>query len=49
MNGYYGDGFKCLDINECIDSFILCGEYVLCYNIFGFYKCVCNLGWIGDG
>ena len=49
MNGYHGDGFKCSDINECMDSSILCGEHASCYNTLGSYKCACNPGWTGDG
>lgn len=49
FKGYLGNGFICLDIDECRVNFILCVKYVFCYNIFGFYKCKCDLGWLGDG
>uniref|UniRef100_A0A915PT69 EGF-like domain-containing protein n=1 Tax=Setaria digitata TaxID=48799 RepID=A0A915PT69_9BILA len=45
--GYEGDGFKCVDINECLNN--PCHPQADCINYPGFYVCNCPSGWAGDG
>lgn len=45
--GYCGDGFNCLDINECIHN--PCHPQATCTNVPGSFQCTCPDGWTGDG
>lgn len=47
--GYTGNGFNCVDINEC-DSENACAIGVRCHNIIGSFVCgSCPTGFDGDG
>ena len=51
-NGFQGDGFECVDIEECFDELHDCGDgdgKTTCINTFGSYYCECNRGWIMVG
>ncbi|XP_055859878.1 uncharacterized protein LOC106052747 isoform X2 [Biomphalaria glabrata] len=47
--GFQGDGFTCIDINECPSP--LCDPNALCSNSPGSFKCICdaNRHYVGDG
>lgn len=38
--------FVYVDVNECFEN-NLCMNNGICFNICGFYWCVCFFGWIG--
>lgn len=52
LNFYFGIFVLCLllcyllliDINECLVFLCVNGN---CFNILGFYICICDVGWIG--
>lgn len=41
--------FCYLDVDECFLNFYDCYEDGYCININGFYYCICNIGYIGNG
>ncbi|CAH1772450.1 unnamed protein product, partial [Owenia fusiformis] len=44
--GYTGDGFTCLDVNECLKSeWNTCGDVEICRNKQGSYECICKPGF----
>ena len=49
MDGFYGNGSVCHDIDECKTSLDNCHYYSKCSNTHGSYECKCVFGRIGDG
>merc|ERR1712136_723036 len=49
MGGYSGDGFSCVDNNECTDGTNNCSPDSQCTNTVGAYTCTCNEGFFGNG
>lgn len=47
--GYSGDGFSCVDDNECTDGTNNCDANASCTNTPGSFTCSCNAGFSGDG
>eukprot|EP00039_Didymoeca_costata_P010687 m.144561 g.144561 ORF g.144561 m.144561 type:complete len:2203 (-) comp14926_c0_seq1:193-6801(-) len=50
--GYSGDGFSCLDIDECLATEGLvddCNSDASCTNTNGSFTCTCDVGYSGDG
>ena len=43
--GFTGDGFTCVDIDECAESHKACGENAQCVNSPGSYECTCVRGY----
>ncbi|KAL0167414.1 hypothetical protein M9458_035636, partial [Cirrhinus mrigala] len=43
--GFSGDGFYCIDTDECAENVNLC-ENGHCLNIAGGYRCECDMGFI---
>ena len=41
--------FFVLDVDECMDSPGICDPNANCSNLFGSYKCTCNMGYSGNG
>ena len=50
MNGFFGDGLNCADLDECSRKEANnCHDYATCHNTFGSYQCRCMNGFFGDG
>merc|ERR1712136_468980 len=49
MGGDSGDGFSCVDNNECTDGTSNCHADATCTNTKGSFLCTCNTGYTGDG
>jgi MYXO-CTERM domain-containing protein len=47
--GYSGDGFTCMDIDECVLNTDDCDPLATCTNTPGSYTCGCNPGYEGNG
>ena len=47
--GYYWNGIKCGDVDECTRNTNTCDANATCYNTDGSYTCACNTGYSGDG
>lgn len=47
--GYTGDGFDCVDVNECTNGTANCDTNATCTNTEGSFTCKCNMGYEGDG
>ncbi len=47
--GYEGDGFNCIDIDECATMTDECDPNATCANNEGSYSCTCNAYWQGPG
>ncbi|XP_071941000.1 uncharacterized protein [Antedon mediterranea] len=47
--GFIGDGFNCIDIDECSTATNLCDTYSVCTNTNGSYSCECIIGFTGNG
>ena len=47
--GYFGDGFDCIDANECISNTDDCDDNATCDNTDGSFTCSCNKGFEGNG
>ncbi|XP_013394241.1 fibulin-1-like [Lingula anatina] len=47
--GYTGDGFACIDINECLVNHGGCHVDAECINVVSNHSCVCHTGYSGDG
>lgn len=37
------------DINECMDGRVRCEPNAMCRNTLGSFRCVCKIGFIGNG
>lgn len=48
-DGYDGDGFTCVDIDECDLGTDACADEADCTNTAGGHTCDCWQGWDGDG
>ena len=46
--GYSGDGFNCLNIDECTTSTAVCPPNSDCIDTIASYECVCSTGFSGD-
>ncbi|KAF8819695.1 calcium binding egf domain-containing protein [Cardiosporidium cionae] len=40
--GFSGNGFTCVDINECQENPNICNHDSMCINIKGSYRCICQ-------
>ncbi|CAB4011972.1 microneme MIC12 [Paramuricea clavata] len=49
MAGFTGNGFTCLDINECVLRTHACSGNATCTNTVGSYTCHCKTGFTGNG
>lgn len=47
--GFEGDGYDCIDINECQSGAAMCDPKANCINTPGGYTCACKPGYQGDG
>ena len=47
--GFFGNGFACMDVDECTTGDNNCDANATCNNTPGGYECACNAGFIGDG
>jgi hypothetical protein len=47
--GYTGDGFTCVELNECIEGIHNCHESATCTNTLGSFTCKCTIGYYGTG
>lgn len=47
--GWVGNGFACLDVDECAQAPGPCDEHASCDNTEGGFTCECDPGWQGDG
>jgi MYXO-CTERM domain-containing protein len=47
--GYEGDGFTCVDIDECMRMTDDCDINATCGNTVGAFTCTCNPNWEGSG
>lgn len=43
--GFYGDGQTCYDVDECRDNPSICGNYAVCNNQPGTFRCECFAGY----
>ena len=48
-DGYQGDGFNCIDVNECDEGTDDCDVNAFCSNTIGAWECACMDGYSGDG
>ena len=39
LDGYEGDGYVCVDINECVRGLDMCDYNATCINLNGTYDC----------
>lgn len=44
-DGFRGDGYSCIDIDECTEDSTLC-ENGHCLNYPGSFRCECEMGFI---
>ena len=50
LNGFYGNGVDCYDVNECEkNKSNNCDKNAICNNTIGNYDCSCNDGYNGNG
>ncbi len=47
--GFVGDGFFCVDVDECVPGLNACSDNATCVNSPGAHKCECKAGYAGDG
>ena len=47
--GYQGDGYTCLNLDECDAGTDACVQNATCYDTLGDYECRCDEGFVGDG
>jgi subtilisin-like proprotein convertase family protein len=47
--GWVGNGFTCLDVDECALEPGPCDEHATCLDLEGSFECECLPGWQGDG
>ncbi|GCB73342.1 hypothetical protein scyTo_0002489 [Scyliorhinus torazame] len=43
--GFYGNGQTCYDLDECRDNLSICGNYAVCNNQPGTFRCECFAGY----
>ncbi|XP_078069535.1 nidogen-1 [Mustelus asterias] len=43
--GFYGDGLTCYDLDECRENPSICGNYAVCNNQPGTFRCECFAGY----
>ncbi|XP_067840235.1 nidogen-1 [Heptranchias perlo] len=43
--GFYGDGRTCYDVDECRENHSICGNYAVCNNQPGTFRCECFAGY----
>ena len=48
LAGFSGNGFNCVDIDECVLS-SPCDTNATCNNTIGSFTCTCAMGFSGDG
>ncbi|XP_027016012.2 adhesion G protein-coupled receptor L4 [Tachysurus fulvidraco] len=47
--GFFGNGMKCVDYNECVNLTNICGDNANCTNTIGSYYCICVPGYKSTG
>lgn len=47
--GYEGDGYSCVEVDECALQLDACDDNATCTNTVGGYTCACLHGFMGDG
>ena len=48
--GWSGDGYQCVDVDECIDGSHTCAATgSTCTNTDGAFECMCSMGYSGNG
>jgi hypothetical protein len=47
--GFAGNGFTCINIDECAAGLAACGRHATCEDTVGAYRCICAPGYEDDG